>query len=112
MYALDLSEVRVTEASVRRFREEVVKGLPKRGRCWIILRANVSVMATAVFQDEVCVEHLSERDSSYGLIVRLTLVDELVAGESADSGHVPPHESEDSPVCNALTMLVLEDERG
>lgn len=104
--------MRVAEASVRRFREEVVKGLPERGRCRIILRANVSVMATAMLQDEVSVEHLSERDSSYGLIVRLTLVDELVAGESAETGHVPPHEREDGPVCNALTMLVLEDERG
>ena len=112
MYALNFPEMRVTEASVRRFGEEIVKGLPERGRCWVILRANESVMATAMLQDKVCVEDLSERDSSYGLIVRLTLVDKLVAGEPAEPRHVPPHEREDGPVCKAVTMLVLEDERG
>ena len=92
------------------FREECVERLIKLACGWIFWCGNVAMMSTAMFQGEMTVKHLGEAPQANTFVETLLLVDELVSGKSVDSSHLSPHVGKDTPVEEAMAMLVLKEE--
>lgn len=67
------------------------------------------MVATTVLEGEVTVEDLGVGPHSRGLVDSLAPVDQFVACETIDAGHVAPHEGEHGPVKEAVSVPVLED---